>query len=110
MKPYNKIISTTLTAHTSDAEEIKFAATLAVDVSWTWTTTGTGSATVQYTTDIEPNTSSVWRTLGTVDLSGTSPNQSIRVPANYYHNIRVVTVVSTGTLTAFKCEAFGKGL
>ena len=110
MKPFHKIISTSTDAHTSEPEEFKFAATIAIDVSWTWTTTGTGSATIEYCADIEPTASSVWRTLATVDLAGTSPSQATRIAANYYHNIRVKTVVSTGTLTAFKCEAFGKGL
>jgi hypothetical protein len=69
-----------------------------------------GSLTLEYCSDLELDTSSVWRTLAVVDVDNeTSPNQ-YRLTSNYYHFIRCTLALPSGFLSAFKCEAFGKGI
>jgi len=109
MKPFQHLITTTNTAHTSAPVDIKWAANLAIDILWT-TSGGTGTVTIEYTTDTDVTPDSVWRTLDTATIgTDTSPKQ-LRYASNYYHNIRAKLVVSTGSITTLKVEAFGKGL
>lgn len=69
-----------------------------------------GSVTVEYCADVELNEASVWRTLAAIDIDNTSSPNQYRLTSNYYHHVRCVSALPSGFLSAFKCEAFGKGL
>ena len=109
MKPFHYLITTNNLAHTSAPVDTRWAANLALDIVWT-TAGGTGTVTIEYTPDVEISETTVWRTLDVATIgTDTSPKQ-LRYTSNYYHNIRAKLVVSTGTITTLKVEAFGKGL
>lgn len=69
-----------------------------------------GSVTLEYCADVELNEASVWRTLAAIDIDNTSSPNQYRLTSNYYHHVRCTSALPSGFLSAFKCEAFGKGL